>query len=308
MTVATGDSGTVEKYAGGYAGVGLDDVDSSDMSMPRLKILHQESLFEDSLTGEQFSSFDAVVLAIVKGRIMWYDKIHDNAAPQCKSNDFKTGFPNLTSTDERDLFPWDKSNFTEANLVINPVNNLPSLPCEKCVLREWPKTQGDKPPCSEQHTYPLLRLDEDGNTNTALLTVSGSSIKNSKAYATAAKLRGEPFFFYQTHVTLIPAKSGTVTYSIVKFSKGQAVDSEDYDMYADQARGLYSLLTQPPRNRIADTEAENMSDNTNAPVVESVAPAATVVTPPPAPPAPPAPVASAEVLPPSTAKRSDLPF
>lgn len=312
MTLATTSDGSVEKYAGGYAGVGLQDIDSSDMAMPRIKILHAEGLFEDQLTNEQFPSFDAIVLVIAKQRIMWFPKIHPDAQPQCKSNDFKTGFPNVNPSIDSDGFPWADSNFTQENLVINPVNGLPSLSCANCKFTEWGK-DGSRPRCGEMHTYPLLRLDEDNNVSPALMTVQGSSIKPSKAFATSFKVRGEPFFFYKSHLSLVPAKSGSVAYSIVKFSKSGGTDPEEYAGYAAQAESLYDYLTKPPRNRNEDDEAPaEMSANVNEPVVVQEAPPAIVVPPvvaaPPAPPvAAPVPIADTEVIPP-VAKKSDLPF
>ena len=109
MTVDTTSGGSVVPYDD--SNVGLEDVGVGDVVIPRLRIVHDEAMFEDNLSKAKFSTMKVVLLGLVKQRIFWDDNVEDDDKPLCKSPDFEHGFPNV-DPGQRKTFPWAKSNFT----------------------------------------------------------------------------------------------------------------------------------------------------------------------------------------------------
>ena len=91
------------------AGVGLEDVDAGDITVPRLKIVHAEGVFQDNLSNAKFAELNVILLGLVKQRLMWDVEVEDDAKPLCKSADFDHGIPS-------DSFPWEASGLVKAAL------------------------------------------------------------------------------------------------------------------------------------------------------------------------------------------------
>src|SRR5690606_25228480 len=73
---------------------GLEDVDASDLSMPRLQIVHEDAVWEDSLSNERFESLDVILLGLIKQRVLWPSEMgEESSAPLCKSYNHTQGFP-----------------------------------------------------------------------------------------------------------------------------------------------------------------------------------------------------------------------
>jgi hypothetical protein len=328
MTVApTGPGSAVAPYNEDFGSVGLEDVDASDMRLPRLNINHDEGRFVNSLTKEEFPALTVVVLGIVKQRILWPDKLEDNAKPRCKSPDFTHGFPNMNTTlPTKKQFPWAESNFTPANVVpveIGPgedphypegwsSNGYGVLPCDTCVFAKWGKDEDGKrtpPPCNEQHTYPLLYLEkafhEDGTEEDrwvpAIWTIQRSAITNSKAYINSFAQSRSAFFTQYTTLTLRMESRGKNVYAVPEFKRIGPSDRNMWGEYAQQYRSVRQFLRMAPRPQDDDAD-DTPTDNTNtgpvaaaqpapaaAPPAPAVVPAPAPVVAPPAPTPPPAP-------------------
>lgn len=327
MTVAPHEGSAVETYSGPGGGIeGLEDVDASDVVLPRLQIDHKAALFRDNLSKQEFAELDLIILGLIKQRIMWADDTDDGDKPLCKSPDFTHGFPNVHPDTPRDKqFPWAKSNFRPEDFPPGSptsLNGLVTLPCESCTFKEWDKGDWKIPPCSEQHTYAVLYLSnpddpvEDARWTPALLTFQKTGIKPSKSYISSFVQAGQAMFTVRTKVSLTPAKRGTVEYAVPMFRKGESTDRDFWPNYGEQFRNIRSFIRQPPRSQDDDedmTPATSSNENT-APTAATPAPAAA----PPAPPAAPqAPVAAAPVqpvappaqaAPPVSTPDDDLPF
>lgn len=332
MTVdTTGAAGGVVPYD--EDDIGLEDLGSADVALPRLNIVHKEALFKDNLSGNVYDKLDVILLGMVRQRIMWHPEVDDGDRPMCKSPDFDHGFPNISEQQPVDKrFPWAASNFTPAQML--PVVEGPSkshaegfnsnghgvLPCASCVFSQWGKTPGGKsepPPCSEQFTFPLLYTPDEGDSwLPAILTLQRTGIKPAKAYMSSFVQTRTPLFSVRTTLSLTLNKRGSVDYSVPVITKGVSTDRNEWHGYGEQMKSIRGWLRQAPRGEeveVVTSDADNAWDAEAAaapPVATPVAPAPVATpTPPPAPtppvaapvaPTPPAAPAAATPAPPST--------
>ena len=73
---------------------GLESIDASDLSMPIIKMVHDQGVWEDSLSGEQFEEMDVILLGLIKQRVLWPAEMAEEAdAPLCRSYNFTQGHP-----------------------------------------------------------------------------------------------------------------------------------------------------------------------------------------------------------------------
>lgn len=274
---------------------GLDEIDAADMAAPRLSIDHDKGVFKNSLSGTEYTSFSAILLTRVKQRIMWKEKLEEKSNPQCRSNNFHLGFPNVNpKSKQADLFPWDKSVFSPSDYPPDPQHNgLPVLPCDQCDFKNW---HGDeKPPCKEQWTFALeaylpTPAFPDGEWVPFLMTVQGTGIPSIRPYIREFITRRSPLFTQMTAVTLKQEVFLKKVYYVPVFSAAGGTDSARWPDYMGKVDSFTEYLKQDPRNVIEDT-----SDDEDVPNEVQSAP-----TPPtPQIPTQPEPVYEAEVVEPT---------
>jgi hypothetical protein len=287
MTVATPGGGEVAVYDEDLASVGLEDVGVGDVVIPRLQIQHKEGTFLDNLSKATFASLKVVLLGLVKQRIMWDDEVNEGDRPKCKSPDFEHGFPNVNydgKTPPGKQFDWKVSNFNPEDYPAeNGLNGLVTLPCTNCIFKEWDKGDWKQPPCSEQHTYPLLYSpDEGASWQPALLTVQRTGIKPSRQYISSFAQAKTPMFTVFTEIGLTQQKRGSVDYSVPWFKRHEATDRNAWPEFASQYRAIREFIRQPPR-RLDEEETVSTDSNVNTAPAPAAGP-----TPPATPPAPPA--------------------
>lgn len=339
MTVdTTGAGGSVSAFdKAAMDDLGLGDVGAADITLPRIQIDHTEGKFKNNLSGEMFDTLRCIILGVVKQRIMWDKKVNDGDKPMCKSPDFDNGFPNMGldgKTLPEKLFPFAKSNFNPADFPPEKgLNGLVTLPCASCQFKEWDHNGFDQkqPPCSEQHTYPMMYETEDGGLMPALFSVQKTGIRPSRTYLNVFVQAHKPMFTVFTEIALNQQSRGNVTYSVPVFRKKEPTDETTWGEFGQQYRSIREFIRQPPRRQDEEGEEGVASDNTNTgPVTPTPAPAVTVpasvqpaaaATPAPAQPAPVAtpPAAAASSVPagatastaspaPVAAEDDDLPF
>ncbi len=282
-----------------FGDVGLEDVDSTDLVLPRLNIDHTKNVFVNNITGEEYESLTAIVLGLVKQRIMWPDDVDEGDKPKCKSPDFENGFPNVNPEAKADKrFDFVTSNFNPEDYPPEKgINGLVTLPCKSCVFSQWDKNGWRQPPCNEQHTYPLLFSTDDGATfQPAIFTTARTGIKPSRQFISGFASSKQPFFTQLTHIELNHQKKGSVRYSVPSYRRIGASDTGTWGEYAGQFRGIRDFLRAAPANYDAeDGESEGVPLDANentAPVASTPAP-----TPTPAPEPTPTPEPKAEPTP-----------
>jgi hypothetical protein len=263
--------------------------------MPRISIDHKNGLFKNSLNGETFPVLRAVMLGVIKQRVMFHPQVDDGDKPMCKSPDFNHGFPNESDEQPKDKrFPWAKSNF-DRDTVLQEVNLDPSpeypqgwssnghgvLPCKSCIFSMWDRGDWKQPPCAEQHTYPLM-LPVDGdevNFTGALISFQKTGIKPSKQYINGFYQARIPMFTKWTEISLQRLSRGTVDYCVPVFKKAGDTDENYYGEWSEALRSVRIFVRQAPRPN-EDYEPPEPSDNVNAgPTQVPVATAAAVSQP-----------------------------
>lgn len=268
-----------EQYGTGVEG--LEDFDTADMVMPTLRINHDETVFEDGLSGEKFPELEVVLLGLIKQRVLWEAEVSEGKqGPLCKSYDFSVGRPDLKR------FPWQAAGFAP--------DQAESLPCASCNLKEWGSHPNrDTPWCSEQHTFALLMPVGDDGMAPALLTVQRSAIKPSKTYLTSFARSQTPLFTVRTKISLDGRRRGTVNFAVPKFVRGAGTDQGDWAWYAEQYRTIRDFV-QTPRDGEEDgqTPVAPPAGSAAAPAAPAPAPAPAAAQAAPAPAPAPAPAAA----------------
>jgi hypothetical protein len=285
------------------ADIGLEDVDASDIRLPRVSIQHKTGMFKDTLTNEEFPVLRGVLLGLVKQRIFWDPKKEDDDKPLCKSPDHEHGFPNVRpDVAATKHFPWAESNFDPANFPISAgVNGHVVLPCASCKFKEWEGRTA--PACAEQHTYAMMYAPDPEQLDVltpGLITFQKSGITPSKNYLAYFAQSKQPLFTHFSEISLKQAQRGDVDYATPIFKKLEPTDRSQWEMYATSARSTRAFLRQPPRptdqylDAIASGAVAPPADDPWAPAPTAAAPPAAPAAPAPAAPAP-APVAPAPV-------------
>jgi hypothetical protein len=290
VTVSTTGGGAVVPYDED-ANLGFEDVDQSDLSIPRLTIRHADGVLVNSLTKAEYTSLDVVLLGQIKQRIMWAKETEDGDRPLCKSPDFSNGFPEMSDELPKDKrFPWATSGLKLADFPPSDgINGLSTIGCASCMHKEWnnPNTPGQKKPlCDEQHTFPLMYTEDAGESwTTALFSVQRTGLKPMKAYVSGFVTSKMPMFRFVTRIELNMQSRGTVTYCIPTFKRTVESDRAMWPTFADTYRSARDFVRQPPQNYDEPTEE---GDNTNGPApvaapapapVQRAAPAAPVARP-----------------------------
>lgn len=250
MTVATTPGGELQPWQEEeFEDFGLEDIDSSELAVPRLEIVHDHALFKDRNTKVEFPLMRAVILGVVKGRIKWDKEVGDGDRPQCRSNDFKTGFPQMrVDIPKEKQFPWDLSNFNPADYAPGPDGQV-RLPCDSCKFKEWDAPgQGKKPTCNELYILPLMYFsEEDGSSSPAILTVKSSGVPNIRKYITPFKGSKQPLFTAVTEITLSQLKKGNRPYAVPEFKRISQSDNSQWNSYMGQFRSMRDYLKRDPR-------------------------------------------------------------
>jgi hypothetical protein len=301
MTVATPGDSSVTRYDPNEFGAdtGLEDIAASDLMIPRLRIEHAEGTFKDSLSNISYGTLKIVLFGLVKQRVMWDSDVDEGDMPLCKSPDFEHGFPNMNPDIKKDKqFPWAKSNFSPSDARVIELapgeskahpngwssNGMPVLTCSACIFAQWDKGDWKVPPCSEQHTYPLLYSTDgspspnEGQWSPALLTVQKTGIKPSRQYIGSFAAAGNPMFTVYTELGLTLQSRGSVRYSVPTFKKLEPTDRNDWADFAARQRQIRAFIRSAPRRMdddAAPTPAAPTDNENRAPGTVPATPAAT---------------------------------
>jgi hypothetical protein len=305
VTVATQGGSEVAPYEDN---IGLEDVDQSDLTIPRIRIIHKEGKFQDNLTNTVMDELDCILLGVVKQRVMFHKDVDESDRPMCKSPDFQQGFPNESEEQPKNKrFPWAKSNFNRDDFAQG--DNRIVLPCKSCIFAQWDKGDWKQPPCAEQHTYILYYTPDGGESwSPGLFTVQKSGIKPSRTYLSGFANQNKALFTVRTRVTLKVGQRAQVIYSVPTFIKGAESDRDRWDEFANTYRTVRDVIRQPPRSA-EDYDDDGVveapaSDAAPAETRNQNAPAPTAQPATPAPASEPAPAATSQ----ASADAADMPF
>lgn len=269
---------------------GLEDFDASDLKLARLVIDQKAGVFKDSLSGTEYDSVDAIMLGVVKQRVMWSAAQEEESNPLCKSTDYNIGYPTTWDKPAKN-FPWMASGWKPEEFPQDEVGRI-QLPCNTCRFKEW-KTHpdGKKPWCSTQHAVPLLYAGVgDDPYIQAIFTLQRSSLPASQAYFAGFMQKKLPAFSSVCRITLNKLRRGQNDYYVPQMRLIASVNEQRWFELSESYRTLRDFLTRPPVTRdengnvvVADLVADNtiqaqpngFNTNTWVPSAEPVA--ATVI-------------------------------
>lgn len=256
-----------------YAGAGTEDIDSSDIRLPRLKIDGVDVSFVNTQSKEEFNGevgLHVVVLGMVKQRT-WFPKNFtqggENKPPICKSNDFSIGWPSDPDGKDREVaFPWAGSGLVQQDIQTDETNGRVFVPCDSCKFQKWGKNR-EAPPCKEVHTYALLyQHPVTGDLVPAVLSVKSSAIKNSREFVAPFHAQGRPLFTFWTRITLTANRNGSVRYAVPNFMPllDNVTAQDQWSGWFEQYKTIRDMLRAAPRSyELEEDENGGVQNNTS---------------------------------------------
>jgi hypothetical protein len=252
---------------------GLEDLDDTDITIPRIVIDHPGGVFKDSQTNETFDSFECIVLGLVKQRALWPPTPEEGEGPLCRAVDYETGFPDPAKwvVKHNGVSAQKQSGFTFAEVEEG------KLPCANCGLKEWESHPNNNTPwCSEQFTFPVVRVMDDGSYAPALVTFQKTGLKPAKSYLSGFKTSKRPLYTAITRIDAIHTKKGTVEYVVPSFTKIGESDPSEWPSYSKSLHNIREFITTPRVFEEAETTAtvqETEEEEVEETIEEPAAPA-----------------------------------
>ena len=241
---------------------GLEDVEATDLTIPRITIDHEGGVFVDSQTNERFEEFDAIMLGLVKQRILWPPTPGaEGEGPMCRAVDFKTGNPDAAKwvTKHNGVNAVTASGFSFDEVEAG------NLSCANCGLKEWDSHPNNGTPwCNEQFTFPIIRIMEDGSAAPALISFQRTGLKACKSYVSGFKQARRPLYTALTRISAVHQKKGTVEYVTPSFSKIGDSDPTEHPIYSQQLHQIRDFITTP-RTFDDSSEGEATKEEAKAP-------------------------------------------
>lgn len=200
---------------------GLEGLDPSTLSTPRLKIDGPEGVFVHDLSGETFEELNVVLLGMFRQRNLWPPTMgKEKTGPLCRSYDAVSGHPDL-----KDNRFW-KATVSKAGVSASGFDPAEYsgklLPCDSCELKEWGShpSRENAPWCGEVFVVPvMLDATDDDPGYAAILSLTGAQITPAKKYMTSFVQKKQPLFTATTRLTLNRQSRGEVDYSVIKYAR-----------------------------------------------------------------------------------------
>lgn len=259
--------------AGMYDGTGLEDLGDS-LAVPRLRLKHADGVFQDPDTNEEFAQIFAVVLGLVKQRVLFDVAVATGDKPMCKSPNTEIGYPNLIADNPRKRFPWNASGFDPSSAPADEDGRI-FLGCQSCKLKDWdahPLTH-DKPWCSEQFTLPIMYAPTEEQLRAydlapALVTFQKTGLGPARKYLKTFQARKMGAYTALTSIRLTTQSTGQVVYSTPIFSKLGDSDQTQWADWADQYAQIRHFLTnmKPPLPEQPEATAQPVAHPVTTPV------------------------------------------
>lgn len=245
---------------------GLEDLEATDLTIPRLTIDHEGGVYVDSQTNERFEEFDCIMLGLVKQRILWPPTPGaEGEGPLCRAVDFQTGVPDPAKwvVKHNGVTAVSVSGFTFDEVEAG------NLSCANCGLKEWDSHPNNGTPwCNEQFTFPIVRIMEDGGMAPALISFQRTGLKACKSYVSGFKQARRPLYTAITRVTAVHQKKGTVEYVTPSFAKIGDSDPTQHPAFSQQLHQIREFITTP-RTFDDDSGSTTETKETAAPAAQA---------------------------------------
>lgn len=141
--------------------MGIDGMEREDIMVPRLRLVQGQSVFpgnpdpgtiHNSVTGSAVKEFEAVVLRVSRGQIMWPEKFKREDDPLCASDD---GL--MPRAEYGSLYDHGQG-------------------CHACPMQDW-GDNGEPPRCARAYNYLVYNIDTD---MPGAICMSRTSVKTAK--------------------------------------------------------------------------------------------------------------------------------
>lgn len=237
----------------------LDEITPEDVPTPRLRVIPDEGVFENADTGERYEELVCIILGLARSRVFWPPEMEEDSVPFCRSQDAKTGYPNVEDdVPVKKQFPWKRSNFDRADLPVVEGTDQPIIQCAECIFSKWDDENGRPAPCSEVLNLPVFYQDRYGVMNAAIVTFKRSGFRPTMRYLGAMKQAKQSPFMYYTTIRLEPRKRGEVDYSVPKFVKGEMTErgegNENWIYYHKVWQQIREFMRRPRSRRSEEDE------------------------------------------------------
>ena len=204
---------------------GLEDVDRSDLILPRVRVIQPTSKLEGNpgqlhynLTGEAVDAIHAVLLKMTKSRVCW-DKDNLGADPLCASDDAKT----------------PRSQYAD----------IYSDACASCPMAQW---SDDAPPACRL-VYNFLAADLDHDDAIFVIGLGATSAKHAKKIVSVFMLKRQPLFSRPVMVQPVKAESDKGKWYEVVITPNGSARQFDWRPYAAMYQAYQAVTVE------ADTES-----------------------------------------------------
>lgn len=229
---ALGDLGELDQFAEDTS-AGLEDIDSSDIKIPTIKILQTNSdevqdeigkagQLYNTVSKQPVDSMDLVFLKVSKTRTMFPAEFSKSSRPECRSND-----------------------------AINKFSGIGASKCADCEYSQW--KDGETPRCTM--SYAILAVDTKTNQPVKFYA-RGANVSITKDFISAllprlkTKSGSLGLFTFIIRLSTVKVKGEKGTYNSIVYTPVGRVTAQQYQDLDKQYKALQDLFKE-------DIEYEN---------------------------------------------------
>jgi hypothetical protein len=222
---------------------GYEDFDSSDLIIPRVKIIQPTSRkgtagkFSMNLTEEEFDEMSIVVIKAARSRVLWPPVDSDLEEPLCKSSDFLNPDASVQAP---------MSTVCAEYVMKGDLKVLETV----CTKAKW--ISDERPDCNQ--VYNLLCLT--GENVPFWISMAGASIGPVKRFISAIALQRKKLWRFETKIST-EERTKPSRHFVVRFGTPRHLDEDRLPAIMELVIALKNQSTQVFR----DNEAAPVGDN-----------------------------------------------
>ena len=214
---------------------GLEEVDRSDLILPRVRVIQPTSKLEGNpgqlhynLTGEAVDAIHAVLLKMTKSRVCW-DKDNLGADPLCASDDAKT----------------PRSQYAD----------IYSDACASCPMAQWGVESDPSTPPACRLVFNFLAADLDHDDAIFVIGLGATSVKHAKKILSVFTLKRKPLFSQPVMVQAVKAESDKGKWYEVVITPNGGSRQFDWRPYAAMYQAYQAVTVEADIESTLDTSA-----------------------------------------------------
>jgi len=204
---------------------GLEEVDQSDLILPRVRVIQPTSKLEGNqgqfhynLTGEAVDAIHAVLLKMTKSRVCW-DRENLGADPLCASNDAKT-----------------------------PRAAVFAPTCAACPMAEW-GADGEPPAC--RLVYNFLAADLDHEDTIFVIGLGATSVKHARRVLSTFALKRKPLCYQPVLIQSVQVTGDKGKWFEITVTP-EAAKGFDWRPFMDMYRAYQSVAVEVDVENVAE--------------------------------------------------------